>query len=256
LYVVTALLFLAAFVGGSLNAVAGGGSFITLPALMYSGVAPVAANATSAFAMWPASLSSVIAYRRELVIRGRWVALLAAASVIGGLLGGFLLISNSDSSFLRVLPWVMLVTAVTFTFSEVIARRVGQPSSEPPASSSDLSAHRVAAVLLQLAIAGYGGYFGGGMGIMMLATFAIAGMKDIHEMNGLKLVLSVAINGVALAEFIATGAVAWMPGLVMVAGGIAGGYVSAATARRIDQRYVRLFIVVIAWILTVYFFIR
>lgn len=238
-------LFLAAFLGAALNAVAGGGSFITLPALMAAGLPPVAANATSTFALWPASLSSVVAYRREVLLRGVWLALLAAVSVLGGVLGGYLLISHSDSSFLRALPWLMLIAAVTFTFSNVLTRRAPR-----------LPRHRVIALLLQLGIATYGGYFSGGMGIMMLATLALAGMTDIHEMNGLKSLLSVAINGVALAEFIATGAVVWIPGLVMVAGGVAGGYAGAATARRINQRSVRLFVIVIAWGLTIYFFLR
>jgi hypothetical protein len=102
----------------------------------------------------------------------------------------------------------------------------------------------------------YGGYFGGGMGIMTLATLAIAGMTDMHEMNAVKSVLAVLINGVALAEFIALGAVAWAPGSIMVAGGIAGGYVGAATARRVDQRHVRALVMVIAWGMTIYFFLQ
>jgi uncharacterized membrane protein YfcA len=111
-------------------------------------------------------------------------------------------------------------------------------------------------LLFQLAIAIYGGYFGGGMGIMMLAAFSIAGMADIHEMNGLKTLLAVAINGVALVEFIATGAIAWAPGLIMVAGGILGGYYGAFLARKIDGGVVRAIVIVIAWTMTAYFFVR
>jgi uncharacterized membrane protein YfcA len=111
-------------------------------------------------------------------------------------------------------------------------------------------------LLFQFVIAIYGGYFGGGMGIMMLAAFSIAGMDDIHEMNGLKTLLAVAINGVALVEFIANGAIAWAPGLIMVAGGIVGGYYGAFLARKVDVAVVRTVVVVVAWTMTVYFFIR
>jgi len=108
----------------------------------------------------------------------------------------------------------------------------------------------------QFLIAIYGGYFGGGMGIMMLAALTIAGMTDIHEMNAVKSVLTVAINGVALAEFVALGTIAWAPGLIMMAGGFAGGYAGAAAARRVDPRVVRGLVTVVAWSMTVYFFVR
>jgi uncharacterized membrane protein YfcA len=159
--------------------------------------------------------------------------------------GGLLLLQTSDDYFLRLLPWLLLLAAVTFTFAGRIER-----------AFRGLSLHSGwLAVILQFAIAVYGGYFGGGMGIMMLAVLAIAGMTNIHEMNGVKSMLAVVINGVALAEFIALGAIAWAPGLLMMAGGIAGGYAGAATARRVDQRLVRALIVVVAWAMTLYFFV-
>jgi uncharacterized membrane protein YfcA len=252
--IVTLLLFVAAFLGGALNAVAGGGSFIALPALIVAGVPPVSANATNTLALWPASLSSAWAYRREVSATRTWVAALGGVSLLGGLVGGLLLIRTSDTSFMRLLPWLMLLAAATFSVGGRVQHhlrraRDGQASPQPAVPSPWV-------LLPQLAIAIYGGYFGGGMGIMMLAALSMAGMTDIHEMNGLKSVLSVAINGVSLAEFIALGVVAWTPGLVMVAGGIAGGYAGAATARRIDQRYVRGLVIAIAWTMTIYFFVR
>ena len=235
-------LFCAAVVGGALNAVAGGGSFIGLPALIYAGVPPVAANATNAFALLPGSLSSALAYRRELTTPARWLAVLLAVSVAGGLLGAVLLIRTSDTGFLRLLPWLMLLAAATFTFG-----RNFRPSRQPQLA---------VVLLLQFLISIYGGYFGGGMGIMMLATMTLAGMKDIHEMNGLKSVLAVGINGVAVLQFIASRAIEWRYGLIMMAGAIVGGYLGAAYARRIDQRWLRGFIMVIAWTMTIYFFVR
>lgn len=238
-------LFVAAAIGGALNAVAGGGSFVTLPALIYGGIPAVSANATSTLALWPGSIASAIAYRREVTAGWRWLVILGAASLAGGLIGALLLVRTSDTSFLRLLPWLMLVAAATFTFGGS-RRREGDAPARPA----------WLVVLLQFAIAVYGGYFGGGMGIMMLATLSLSGMDDIHEMNGLKAVLGSAINGIALVEFMLKHAIAWGPGLVMVAGGIVGGYTGAAMARRIDRRHVRVFVIVTAWLMTFYFFVR
>ncbi|MGE0450964.1 MAG: sulfite exporter TauE/SafE family protein [Vicinamibacterales bacterium] len=287
------VIFAAAFVGGALNAVAGGGSFITLPALLYAGVPPVSANATSAFALWPASIASVVAYRRELSGMRAWMARLGAISVIGGLIGGILLVRTSDESFMRLLPWLMLLAALTFTFGGRITQRLRRsprrrgvaaaPPSESASSRSGAAAepHPTAAprssasiaqpsagtalggvgvplwvLVPQLVIATYGGYFGGGMGIMMLAAMAIAGMSDMHAMNGLKSGLAVAINGVAVATFIVDGTITWTPGFIMMAGGIVGGYAGAALARRTAGTRVRSLVLAIAWTMTTYFFLR
>jgi uncharacterized membrane protein YfcA len=245
---VTVFLFAAAVLGGALNAVAGGGSFIALPALLWAGVPPVAANATNTFALWPGSLASAWAYRREIAGTRRWLLPLGAVSVAGGLGGALLLIRTPDAAFLRLLPWLLLLAAVTFTVGGRLPARLG--SGAPVGSVS------WGALAGQLVIATYGGYFGGGMGIMMLAALAVAGMTDIHQMNGLKSALAVAINGVAVAEFVLAGAIVWRPGLVMVAGAIVGGYLGAALARRVDQRHVRATVVAVAWGMTVYFFVR
>jgi uncharacterized membrane protein YfcA len=245
---VTFLLFIVAFAGGALNSVAGGGSFLTFPTLLYAGVTPVVANATSALAMWPGSVASAVAYRRELTWGPRTMVL-CGASLLGGLAGAILLVRTSDTSFMRLLPWLMLVASGTFTFA-------GRLSSvhRSPATSSDRTLWVLA--LLQLVISIYGGYFGGGMGIMMLAMFAVAGMTDIHEMNGLKAVLGSATNGIAIVAFMISREIAWAPGLLMVAGSIIGGYAGAAMARRIDRRVIRVFVMVIGWTMTTYFFVR
>ena len=241
-------LFGAGMLGGALNSVAGGGSFIGLPALLYAGIPPVAANATTTLALWPGAVSSAIAYRRDIRASLRTLLVLGAVSLIGGLLGALLLVRTSDTSFMRLLPWLMLVAASAFTFGNRLT----------PGASAGAPRHVVApwAVLLQLVISVYGGYFGGGIGIMMLATLAMAGMTDIHEMNGLKSTLGATINGIALAEFVYNGSVHWKPGLVMVAGGIVGGYAGASLARRIERRHVRLFVIAVGWTMTVYFFLR
>ncbi len=242
----TLFLFLAAVIGGALNAVAGGGSFIALPALLYAGISPVTANATTTMALWPASVSSAVAYRRELTTTRRDLLILGAASLVGGLVGALLLVRTSDTIFLRLLPWLMLAAALTFTLG-------GRPTTRPASAGRQ---NLAAVTALQVAIAIYGGYFGGGMGILMLAALALTGMTDIHEMNGLKSILGAAINGIALIMFIASGSVAWGPGLVMVGGGIIGGYAGASVAQRIDRALVRRFVIAVSWTLTVYFFAK
>jgi hypothetical protein len=282
--VTSPFLFIAALIGGALNAVAGGGSFIGVPALLSAGIAPVAANATTTLAMWPGSLSSALAYRREIVRARQWLMTLGAASLVGGLVGGWLLIRTTDQRFLQLLPWLMFAAAVTFTIGGRVADRLqrrgasvapaagipaaGIPArrtSAPRTSAPRTSAPRTSAprtpvplwiLLFQFVIAIYGGYFGGGMGIMMLAAFSVAGMADIHEMNGIKTLLAVAINGVALVEFIADGVIAWAPGLIMIAGAIVGGYFGASFARRIETRAIRAIVIVIAWTMTLYFFVK
>ena len=246
----SAFLFLAAMIGGALNSVAGGGSFVTLPALLYSGVPPVMANATSTMALWPGSLSSAYAYRHDMKTERRYLVLLVGVSIVGGLIGALLLVRTSDTHFMQLLPWLMLLASVTFSFGGLATARLRrQPVG---------GVHHFAwwAVLLQFIISVYGGYFGGGMGIMMLATMAVVGMTDIHEMNGLKAVMGATLNGVALAEFVLTGAVAWGHGAVMVAGSITGGYFGAHYARQVDKDLVKRFVSVVAWGLTLYFFLR
>lgn len=255
-----AFLFLMAFLGGGLNAIAGGGSFLTLPALVYVGVPPVSANATSTLAMWPAAIASGLGYRHDILAARRWIPMLGTISLVGGLLGGLLLVKTSDTRFLTLLPWLMLVAVATFTFGSqvtlAIRRRFGRGDSGTAFGSSPDERLSLPPwiLVLQLVIATYGGYFGGGMGIMMLAAFAIAGMTDLHAMNGLKALLAVAINGVALAAFIIDGAIAWAPGMVMVAGGIAGGYLGAGLARRLGVQSVRRLVVGVGWSMTAYFF--
>ena len=175
-------LFIAAAVGGALNAVAGGGSFLTLPALIVAGVSPVVANATSTLALWPASLSSTVAYRRELRSSRQWLVVLGVTSVLGGLAGALLLVRTSDDAFLRLLPWLMLVAAATFTFGNRLrpAPKAGAARSHPFERGAAWRPALLGVVLAQLLIATYGGYFGGGMGIMMLATMALAGSNSRH----------------------------------------------------------------------------
>lgn len=242
-------LFFAGVLGGALNAVAGGGSFIAFPALLFTGVPPIPANATNTIALWTAAAASGGAYRKRLDVPWRVMVPLLAASLVGGLAGAFLLLKTPAHTFLRVLPWLTLGATLLFAFGKRLA--AGRQSIlEHEASGKAL----VAATLFQLAVAVYGGYFGGGMGIVMLAMLAALGMTDIHAMNALKAVMGFVINGVAVITFIVAGAVYWRHGIVMILGGIAGGYLGAHYAMKMPQAWVRNFVVLVGAGMTAYFF--
>jgi uncharacterized protein len=238
------LLFLAAVAGGALNSFAGGGSFVAFPALLFAGVPAVPANATNTIALWPGSLASAVAYRRELGDVRRLLVPLGAASLAGGLAGSVLLLRTSEGTFVMLIPWLLLFATMLFSFGGAIARRLTHGAKAP----------LPLAVVVQLVISVYGGYFGGGMGIMMLAVLTLLGMTHIHQMNALKNSLGTLINSVAVVAFVVAGAVRWAPGVVMIAGGITGGYAGAAIARRVSPRYVRWLVLGIAWTMTGYFF--
>lgn len=244
------LLFAAAAVGGLLNSVAGGGSFFTFPALLVSGVSPVSANATSAVALWPGTLASALAYRRELLGMRAVLPGLCAASLAGGLLGAIVLLRTPDATFARLVPLLMLLASLLFTFGGMATRRLAAVDrarqARPP----------VLLYAVQLVIATYGGYFGGGIGIMMLASFSVLGLRDIHAMNALKTLLATVINLVAIVTFFSAGAVSVRPGLVMMVAATLAGYWGATLARRTDPDKVRRVVLVVAWTLTVYFFWR
>ncbi len=242
-----AALFLAGALGGAINAVAGGGSLVVFPALMLLGVPPVAANATAATGLWPAGVASTIAYRSSLRGVGRGLlATLAIVSTGGGAAGALLLLRTNDASFLFIVPWLVLFATLVLTAG--------------PRFRSHTTATAVPAMvpyLAQLAVAVYGGYFGGGMGILMLAIFtALRGMKDLHAMNGVKTILSVCINGAAIALFVSSGKVAWPAAMAVALGSLAGGYGGARVARIVDPARVRRVVLAMAWCLTGWFFYR
>ena len=248
------ILFIAAVLGGTLNSVAGGGTFFTVPALIVTGVLPITANATSTVALWPGSLASMWAYRRELVQQRRGVLyLLIGTSLIGGILGAILLVNTSQSTFLLLLPYLLLMATLLFTLSPYITARLRLNSLE----KAKLSWPTIIGVsCAQLVIAFYGGYFGGGIGILMLATLALMGMENIHMMNAVKTLLTVCINGVAIVIFVIRGIVDWPIALLMIIGTVIGGFGGAYYARKIDQKWVRLFVIFVGVSMTIYFFVR
>jgi uncharacterized protein len=242
-------LFIAGALGGALNSVAGGGSFVAFPALLFTGVPPIPANATNTIALWTAAAASGGAYRNRLDVPRRVMVPLLTASLVGGLAGAFLLLKTPAHTFMRVLPWLTLGATLLFAFGKKLAG--GRKSIlEHEATGVALTS----ATLFQFGVAVYGGYFGGGMGIVMLAMLGTLGMTDIHAMNALKSVMGFVINGVAVVTFIVAGAVYWKPGIVMIAGGIVGGYLGAHYAQKVPQAWIRMFVVLVGAGMTVYFF--
>lgn len=242
-----ALPVVAAIAGGALNAVAGGGSFFTFPALILVGVPPVPANATSAVALWPGSVASAAGFRDDLKPIRRLLVPLGAASLAGGLAGALLLLLTPERVFDALVPWLLLAATLVFAFGPRITSALRARGAHMPLA---------ALVVVQLAVAAYGGYFGGGMGIMMLAAYAAAGMEDLSAMNGLKSILAALLNGVAIVAFVVAGIVVWPVALAMIAGSVAGGYAGARLSRRVDKTKLRALIVVVGAALTAYFFVR
>ena len=244
------VLFGAGVLAGGLNALAGGGGFITLPALIWSGSAPIMANIDGTLAVWPGVLASIFAFRRNLRGHKHPLKFYMGMGVLGSTLGASLLLFTTNSFFMALLPWLLLFATLLFIFGQAITNRLvamrggGEPFPRP-----------VIWFLLFL-IAVYGGYFGGGMGIMTLAVLTLMGMRDIHEMNALKALLVMVITGVGVAIFMATGRVEWSRCLVMMAGCALGGYGAGSLSRRVDSSKLRRFIAILAAAMTVYFFIR
>ena len=242
-------LFIAGALGGALNSVAGGGSFIAFPALLWTGVPPIPANATNTIALWSGTAASGGAYRKRLDVPRRMLIPLLTASLLGGLTGAFLLLRTPGQTFMRVLPWLTLGATLLFAFGRKIAG-----ARKSVIEHETTFAALAGATLFQLCVGVYGGYFGGGMGIVMLAMLATLGMTDIHAMNALKTVMGSVINGVAVITFVLARAVYWKHGLIMIVGAIAGGYLGAHYAMKLPQAWVRVFVVLVGAAMTVYFF--
>jgi uncharacterized protein len=248
----TALLFSTAILAGGLNSVAGGGSFITFPTLIFTGVAPIAANATNNTAMWVAALASIGAYRQDLHVERQLLTILSITSLVGGTIGSIALLYTSSDIFKQLIPYLLLLATLVFIFGEPLKTwsqtLTNNSASERPSLTK--------LVIIQLAIAIYGGFFGAGIGILMLATMTLSGIKNIHAMNALKAVLGSCINGIAIVPFVFAGAIAWQQAAIMAVGGSIGSYVAARFARKIRSHIVRRFVAIVAISMTIYFFVR
>jgi hypothetical protein len=247
------ILFLAALVAGAINAVAGGGSFVSFPTLLFVGIPPVNANATNTVALWPGQVASIGAYRRQFnnLSRKTMMPLLITA-LVGGILGGWTLLKTPQTTFLRLVPWLILISTLIFMMSGRVTRWVR--SRTATAEHHDFSTGR--GVIFQLVVSFYIGYFGAGAGILILAMLALLGMDEIHTMNALKALLTTISNGVAMLLFILSHAVFWPETILMVVASMIGGYLGAHLAQKTKPETVRLIVIVIGFTLTVYFFAK
>jgi uncharacterized membrane protein YfcA len=244
-------LLTASIFGGALNAIAGGGSFIAFPALLLTGIPPIPANATNTVAMWTGVTASIGAYRKKLDVPMRVMVPLVGSSIVGGLIGAVLLLKTPAHTFMRILPWLMLGATLLFAFGKKFYR-----AKNSSVGHNATNGAIVAAAIFELFVATYGGYFGAGMGFVILAMLALLGMTDIHSMNAVKTVLSSTTNGLAVLAFIVARAVYWPQAVIMLIGAILGGYVAAHYAQRLPQGLVRGFVISLGIVMTIYFFVK
>ncbi len=246
-------LFLAAMLAGAVNSVAGGGSLISFPALVAFGQPAILANATNTAALWPGTLSSALAYRRDTEMHNDLLLTLLLPSVLGGLLGAFVLVITPPLLFDRVVPFLVLFATLLFAGRDVIARITGRHRG---GEEHVTAVARAGGFVFQLFVATYGGYFGAGIGILMLGSLSVMGLHDIHRMNGLKTILGTLINVIAFVFFACKGLVVWRLAAVMAVGAILGGWIGARTAKRVDQRWLRAFVIVLGLVVSAWLFLK
>ncbi|EIK51853.1 MAG: sulfite exporter TauE/SafE family protein [Pseudomonas sp.] len=242
------LLVAAGFAAGGMNALAGGGTFFSFPALLAIGLPPVTANATNAVALWPASLAGAWAARASLRPLGRYLLPLLLAGLAGGLLGGLLLLAGGDDVFSLLIPWLLLAATALFAASPRLSRWLAarrKESAVPPHSPLSLGAHSLVSI--------YGGYFGAGMGILQLAAFSIEGHALVRA-NALKNLISAVIYSVASLTFIFAGRVSWFELLILLGGATLGGYAGGALSQKLPASWLRALVILVGSGMTLYYF--
>ncbi len=240
--------------GGVLNALAGGGSFITFPTLLFIQVPPVDANATNTVAMWTGLVASGSAYMHKLDASRRLLIALVASSIVGGLVGGLLLLKTPQRTFLHLVPWLLLGGTLLFIFGNRL-RRVGRGHANGGGGLDHTWSALALASSFEFMVGVYGGYFGAGIGFMNLGMLSLLGMREVHAMNALRTLLAVTINVAAVATFIVAGVVWWRYCVVMIVGALLGGWFGARFAQRADPRKIRYFIITLGLSMSLYFFI-
>ena len=248
------LLAFAAFFGGFVNSIAGGGGFIAFPALLNSGLLPIQANATTTVALWPGQFTSIAGYREELRRHLGLVIPIVVVALIGGFAGAFTLLHNSQESFLRLVPWLFLVGSFTFAFSGPASRAIKRRTDHYTGGKEHV--HLIPLLLTLLCICYYVGYFGAGAGLLAMTALAFCGVERLAEINALKVVTTTVANGVAVITFIAHRAVAWHDCWYMMIACAIGGYTGARNSRRISDKVLRPVIIVFGFCLAAYFFLH
>jgi hypothetical protein len=246
-------LFFAAAVAGTLNALAGGGSFVSFPALLFLRVPAVEANATNTVALWPGLAASTIAYLKRLNAPTRLLIPLLATSLAGGWVGALLLLKTPQHTFLHLIPWLLLAGTLLFAFGNSIRTIAGKTAVIDDLQAISWTAVAVSS-FVELLVAIYGGYFGAGIGFITLGMLTALGMRDIHAMGAIRTLLAATINAAAVLTFILAGAVLWRIFAVMVAGALTGGWFGAHYAQKADPRTVRAIVIGLGIAMSGYFF--
>ena len=239
------VLGVAAFAAGLLNTIAGGGTFLTFPALVYTGVPVVAANATSTVAVFPGYLGGALGFRKEIAaIERSFLFKVILATVVGGLIGSLLLLVSSNEAFSVVVPFLLTAATLAFAFGDRIRRWAERRKMN--------SSESIGTTLVSI----YGGYFNGGLGIVLLALFSLWGMRDLNRMNGLKSLLSFILSAISVLTFAIAGIVEWPQALLMMVAATAGGYAGAPLARILPRAVVRATVIVVGASMSIVFFLR
>ena len=248
------LVVMAAAVGGAINAIAGGGTLITFPALVGLGVPAIVANATSTVALWPGAIASMYGYRHELAGVQSWAVRFAVPSLLGGLAGALLLLRTPGERFDQIVPWLVLGATLLFVVQRPLMAALRKRSGESVIVDPAIQPPSLALLLFQFGIAVYGGYFGAGIGILMLAALGFMGFTNIHRMNGLKNWGGLCINITAAVTFALLGLVDWPVAIAMAAGAMLGGYGGSRLAQKVPQEYVRRTVIAIGFIAAAWLF--
>ena len=234
----------AALIGGGINSIAGGGTLVTFPAIVALGIPPLTANATNTMALWPGAFGSLWGYRPQLAGMRSWVARFSVPSLLGGVTGAWLLLTTGQERFSQIVPFLVLAATVLFMLNGPLGRWLRRRAAESGGAQGRL--HDGAGFFVaQFLVGVYGGYFGAGIGILMLAVLGLVGLTDIHEMNAVKVWGALLINVIAAAIFAIKGVVLWPLALVMAVGAIIGGYAGSRLALRVGQVWVRRAVVLI-----------
>lgn len=245
-----------AFLAGAMNAMAGGGTFFSFPALLAAGLPPVTANASNTVALWPASLSSAWAYRQELARHRSWVVGLTAVSFLGGIGGGLLLLATSNAAFARMIPWLLLIATALFAFSNQVGSLVKRVKGWFGQQTQKSNPGGPGGLLFQFIVAVYGGFFGAGQGILTLAALSIQGVTHVQELNGLKNWIAAVTYTVSALTFIIAGAISWPHTLVMLLTATLGGYAGALLAKRLPALWLKRLVIGVGASLTLIYFYK
>ncbi len=242
------MLLSTALVGGIANALAGGGTFLVFPALVLTGLDPIVANATSAATMLPGGAASAWVYRKGSTYDRTLLQWLIAASILGGITGSILVLLTPSARFAKLVPYLMLSAALVFTFSKQIARAASAHLSDRTQWVPLIAGHYLISV--------YGGYFGAGMGVLMIVLFALTANLDVQQSAALRFYCTLGINGLAVSIFAARGVVAWQVSIPMAVAAVAGGYFGAQLVRKLSPETARIAVLVFAWVISIWLLVR